>query len=143
MPDLAPQPKIRYAVDSFGVCTITLDDPATRNALSTTLIEELIGALEVARDDRLVRSVVLRSSHERVFSSGGDLGGFSVGLVAKHVANERFVYLLRLVGELGKPSVCAASGHVLAGALANSTTSWTSRSPGRGTLVAGPESCRW
>ena len=116
MPEPA-QTKILYAVQASGVCTITLNDPATRNALSTAMIEEVIAALESAREDSAVRCVVLRSSHESVFSSGGDLGGFSTGLLEKHVANERFVYLLRLLGELGKPSVCAASGHVLAGAL--------------------------
>jgi enoyl-CoA hydratase/carnithine racemase len=37
--------------------------------------------------------------------------------VHKHLASERFVHVFRLLGELGKPSICAASGHVLAGAL--------------------------
>ena len=32
-------------------------------------------------------------------------------------ATERFPQLFRLIGELGKPSICAANGHVLAGAL--------------------------
>jgi enoyl-CoA hydratase/carnithine racemase len=40
-----------------------------------------------------------------------------VPLVHKHFGSERFVELFRLIGELGKPSVCAARGHVLAGAL--------------------------
>ena len=35
----------------------------------------------------------------------------------KHFASERFVSLFKLIGELGKPTVCAARGHVLAGAL--------------------------
>jgi enoyl-CoA hydratase len=100
-----------------GVATITLDDPETRNALSGQMIDELISALESARDDPGVRCVVLATSHPTVFSSGGDLKGFATGLVDKHVANERFVELLTLLGELGKPSICAATGHVLAGAL--------------------------
>ena len=54
-----------------------------------------------------------------MFSSGGNLGGFAaeVPLVHKHFATERFPRLFRLLGELGKPSLCAANGHVLAGAL--------------------------
>jgi enoyl-CoA hydratase/carnithine racemase len=54
-----------------------------------------------------------------VFSSGANLGGFAqdAPLVAKHIASERFVELFKLIGSLGKPSVCAARGHVLAGAL--------------------------
>jgi len=37
--------------------------------------------------------------------------------VHKHSETERFARLFRLLGELGKPSICAANGHVLAGAL--------------------------
>ena len=35
----------------------------------------------------------------------------------KHAATERFPRLFQLIGELGKPTICAANGHVLAGAL--------------------------
>ena len=38
-------------------------------------------------------------------------------LVHKHLGTERFVQLFRLIGELGKPSIVAANGIVLAGAL--------------------------
>jgi enoyl-CoA hydratase len=109
--------KLLYSVTETGVATVTLNDPSTRNALSTGMIDELLSALEAARIDAAVRCVVLASSDERVFSSGGDLKGFSTSLVAKHTLTERFVALLTSLGELGKPSICAASGHVLAGAL--------------------------
>src|SRR5205807_6089977 len=35
----------------------------------------------------------------------------------KHVATERFPRIFALLAGLGKPSICAANGHVLAGAL--------------------------
>jgi enoyl-CoA hydratase len=110
---------LRYEVSDTGVATIALDQPDTRNALSDELLAELIAALEAARDDEQVRCVVLTSTHEKVFSAGGNLGGFAadVPLVHKHFATERFPRLFRLLGELGKPSICAANGHVLAGAL--------------------------
>jgi len=102
-----------------GVATITLNQPDTRNALSNEVLGELIDAFETARDDAAVRCVVLTSSHERVFSSGANLGGFSgdVPLIHKHFGSDRFVKLFRLIGELGKPSICAINGHVLAGSL--------------------------
>jgi enoyl-CoA hydratase len=108
-----------YAVSQSGVATITLDEPDTRNALSDELLGELIAAFEAARDDDAVRCVVLTSSHEKVFSSGANLGGFAadVPLVHKHFGTERFPRLFRLIGELGKPTICAANGHVLAGSL--------------------------
>jgi enoyl-CoA hydratase/carnithine racemase len=110
--------KVLYEVDD-GVATLTLNDPDTRNSLSVQLLGELIAGLERARDDADVRCVVLASSHEKVFSSGANLGGFAqeVPLVEKHFGSERFVGLFRLIGALGKPTVCAARGHVLAGAL--------------------------
>ena len=113
-----PQDPVRYEV-AAGVATITLDQPETRNALSDEVLDGLIGAFERARDDEAVRCVVLTSSHEKVFSSGGNLAGFAaeVPLVHKHLATERFPRLFCLIGELGKPTICAANGHVLAGAL--------------------------
>ena len=38
-------------------------------------------------------------------------------IVHRHFGTERFPQLFRLIGELGKPTICAANGHVLAGAL--------------------------
>jgi len=110
---------ITYDVAQTGVATIALDQPETRNALSEELLAELIGALESARDDDAVRCVVLTSTHQKVFSSGGNLGGFAAdqALVHKHFDAARFPQVFRLLGELGKPSICAANGHVLAGAL--------------------------
>ena len=102
-----------------GVATITLNQPDTRNALSNELLGELIDAFEAARDEPSVRCVVLASSHETVFSSGANLGGFAadVPVIHRHLGTARFPRLFRLIGELGKPTICAANGHVLAGAL--------------------------
>jgi 3-hydroxypropionyl-coenzyme A dehydratase len=110
---------LRYDVSQAGVATIALDQPDTRNALSDELLADLIAALEAARDDQAVRCVVLRSTHDRVFSAGANLAGFAadVSLVHKHFGTEAFPRIFRLLGELGKPSICAANGHVLAGAL--------------------------
>src|SRR4051812_1027119 len=109
---------VRYEVDG-GVATITLDQPERRNALSDELLDDLLAAFAAARDDDAVRCVVLTSTHEKVFSAGGDLKGFTADapLVHKHFASARFVRLFELIGGLGKPSLCAAGGHVLAGAL--------------------------
>src|SRR5690349_5102911 len=109
---------IRYDV-AEGVATIALDQPETRNALSDEVLDDLLAAFAAARADEAVRCVVLTSTHEKVFSSGGNLAGFAadVPLVHKFHGTERFPALFKLIGELGKPSICAANGHVLAGAL--------------------------
>jgi enoyl-CoA hydratase/carnithine racemase len=110
---------VLYDVDGAGVATITLNDPDTRNALSPQMLGSLVAAFERARDEDEVRCVVLASSHEQTFSSGANLGGFAadVPLVQRHFGSERFVGLFKLIGDLGKPTVCVARGHVLAGAL--------------------------
>jgi len=101
---------LRYEV-AGAIATIALDRPETRNALSDEVLAELLSAFERARDDDGVRCVVLASTHATVFSSGGDLAGFSEADVTL------FPRLFTLIAELGKPVICAAGGHVLAGAL--------------------------
>jgi enoyl-CoA hydratase len=110
---------ILYDVRDDGVATITLNQPDKRNALSNEMLSELIEAFESARDDEGVRCVVLTSSHDRVFSAGASLDQFAadVPLVHKHFATERLPRLFKTIMQLGKPTICAANGHVLAGAL--------------------------
>lgn len=114
-----PYETILYDVRADGVATIALDQPDTRNALSNELLGDLIAAFESARDDERVRCVVLTSTHDKVFSAGGSLDQFAadVPLVHKHFGTERFPRLFRTIMQLGKPTICAAGGHVLAGAL--------------------------
>jgi enoyl-CoA hydratase len=102
-----------------GVATVTLNRPEQRNALSAQLLAELVDAIEAARDDEAVRCVVLTGAGDKVFCAGADLGGFAadVPLVEKHYASDLFLEFFRLMPRLGKPSLCAANGHVLAGGL--------------------------
>jgi enoyl-CoA hydratase/carnithine racemase len=110
---------ILYDVREDGVATITLNQPEKRNALSNRMLSELIEAFESARDDERVRCVVLTSSHDRVFSAGASLDQFAADLplVHKHFGTERLPRLFKTIMQLGKPTICAANGHVLAGAL--------------------------
>ena len=104
---------------SDGVATVTLNRPEQRNALSNQMLGELVDAMERARDDADVRAVVLTGAGEKVFCAGADLGGFAADapLVAKHFSSDRFLEFFRLMPRLGKPSLCAANGHVLAGGM--------------------------
>jgi enoyl-CoA hydratase len=110
---------VRYDVSPAGVATIAMDQPDSRNALSDALLDDLLTAFGRARDDDAVHCAVLASTHPTTFSAGGNLGGFAadVPLVHKHLGTARFPQLFTLIGELGKPVICAANGHCLAGAL--------------------------
>lgn len=111
-------PPVRYDA-SAGIATLTLDRPDTRNALGDDVIDALLAALERARDDVEVRCVVLASSHERVFSAGGNLAAFSDErpIVEKYQGMGRFPQLFKTLGRLGKPVLCAVNGYALAGGL--------------------------
>src|ERR687887_1352687 len=110
--------KLRYEV-ADGIATITLDDPDTRNSLSPQLLEELLASLRECRDDDGARCLVLASSHEKVFSSGANLGAFGTDapITDRHAGATRFIEVFKAIGGLGKPSLVAANGHVLAGSL--------------------------
>lgn len=108
---------IRYET-AGPTATIWLDDPSTRNALGDDTLDALLAALERARDDDEVRVLILRSADPKVFSSGGNLKDFTDDrpLAEKVAGLDRFPRLFELLAHLGKPSICAAEGDVLAGA---------------------------
>lgn len=63
-----------------NICTITINRPERRNALSPEVLYRLGDALNALKDDREVRVVVLRGAGEKAFSSGFDLGGGAAAL---------------------------------------------------------------
>ncbi len=104
---------------SDGVATVTLNRPEQRNALSGQLLGELVDAMRKVRESEEVRAVVLTGAGEKVFCAGADLSGFGseAPLVDKHFSSDLFLEFFRLMPRLGKPSLCAANGHVLAGGM--------------------------
>src|SRR6201985_2599878 len=109
--------KVLYEV-ADGVSTVTLNDPDKRNMLSGSMLTEVVAAMEQARDSEEVRAVVLTGAG-KVFCAGADLGGFAsdTSLIEKHFGSDLFLEYFRLMPRLGKPSLCALNGHVLAGGL--------------------------
>jgi enoyl-CoA hydratase len=100
-------PTVRTAHDR-GITTLTLDAPASRNALSHRLVAELTAALAAAGKDDSVRAVVLTHTGN-TFSAGADLKD------PPHP--DALVGLLRGIVELPKPVVARVTGHVRAGGL--------------------------
>ncbi len=112
-----PEELLYEVVD--GVATVTLNRPDQRNALNGDLLAALVESIKQARDDDGVRAVVLTGAGDKVFCAGADLGGFAAEtpLVEKHFASDLFLEFFSLMPKLGKPSLCAANGHVLAGGM--------------------------
>ncbi len=100
-----------------GVATVTLNRPERRNALNTTLLRELLTALEAARDDPEVRVVILTGAGDKAFCAGADLGGIAAGAgpIELHEERRHFVEVFTLVTRLGKPVIGCINGHALAG----------------------------
>ncbi len=109
---------VAYGV-ADGVATVTLNNPDKRNMLSGQMLAELVDAMKEAKAADEVRAVVLTGAGDKVFCAGADLGGFAadVPLIAKHFASDLFLEFFRLMPRLGKPSLCAVNGHVLAGGM--------------------------
>ena len=69
-----PPPRILVEIDA-GVCTITINRPKKKNALSVSMYERLVAAFAEARARSDVR-VILVCGSEGVFTAGNDLADF-------------------------------------------------------------------
>jgi 2-(1,2-epoxy-1,2-dihydrophenyl)acetyl-CoA isomerase len=104
---------------SSGVVRITLNRPASLNALNIAMVGELIQAIDRVRDEGTGR-VVLLTGAGRAFSSGADLGGGMSGdaggsVDAGAVLETHFNPLLERLVRLQVPLVTVVNG-VAAGA---------------------------
>ena len=67
------QPLETIVIERSGpVAFVTLDRPATRNAMNQKMVYELLDFFNKIRDDRSVRGVILRGANE-IFCSGADI----------------------------------------------------------------------
>src|ERR1700733_9600496 len=103
------------------VSTVSLNEPHRRNALSPTLVEALIEALEGLRDDSRIRAVIIDGSGPG-FCAGADLRRMRVASpIEDRDEYDRILLLNKLLWEYPKPTVAAVHGFAL-GAGANLMT---------------------
>jgi enoyl-CoA hydratase/carnithine racemase len=67
------EPVTQYDVDSDGVALLRMDRPASRNAINTQMLEEMLAHLETARNDENVRALVVSSTDHMGLSAGADI----------------------------------------------------------------------
>ena len=93
-----------------SVAVISLNRPDSLNAFTSGLCEELLPALDKARDDDAIRAVVL-TGEGRAFSAGADLKS---GFEGKRTTQEKLQYeyrpLLAAIAEIPKPVIAAVPG---------------------------------
>jgi enoyl-CoA hydratase/carnithine racemase len=95
------------------IAVVTLDRPKQLNALSTQLMNELVGALGELDVDPEVRCIVLAGS-ERVFAAGADIEEMADATAMEMLAQRR-VGQWDAIRTLRTPLVAAVSGWCLGG----------------------------
>ncbi|MEO0325212.1 MAG: enoyl-CoA hydratase-related protein [Myxococcota bacterium] len=96
-----------------GIATLMLNVPERKNPLGPQMVNELLYALDDARDAREVRVIVLTGAGA-AFSAGGDLKQMGGGDLAP---KGDFADLLLRFRDLGKPTVARIPGHCYGGGL--------------------------
>jgi enoyl-CoA hydratase/carnithine racemase len=100
-----------------GIATITLNVPERKNPLGPQMVNELLWALDDARDDADVRVIVLTGAGG-AFSAGGDLKQMSGGGEGPKLPPKGdYADLLLRFTQLGKPTVARVPGHCYGGGL--------------------------
>jgi enoyl-CoA hydratase len=103
---------------SEGIATITLNRPEALNTFSKEGVDEVLQALEDAKNDESVRVVILTGAGEKAFSAGADIKTMK-GTNAL-IARELSLMGGRICGALEnfeKPVIAAINGYALGGGL--------------------------
>ena len=98
--------------------TITLSREERRNAISPTMIVELLDGLKKYDDDPNILVVVLTGSGSKAFCAGADFGeamGATASLLDRHEEQRRFAELFKVIKGLRKPLLGRINGHALGG----------------------------
>jgi enoyl-CoA hydratase len=100
-----------------SVALITVNRPATLNALDIDTLNALEAAVEEAASDDTVRVVVFTGAGNRAFVAGGDIADLNSrqGLAHYREFAERVHGVFRRIETLDKPTIAAVNGFALGG----------------------------
>ena len=100
-----------------GVATLSLHNPARKNAIGPRMVNELLYALGDAAEDDAVRSVVLTGSGD-AFCAGGDFAQMTGGSAEDELPPKGdYADLLLAVARSEKPVIARVNGHAMGGGL--------------------------
>jgi len=99
-----------------AIAFITFNRPKVLNALNRKTIEELRDALVAARDDAIVRVLILTGAGEKSFVAGADISELAQQTPVNGKEFSLFGQsVFHLLETMGKPSICAINGFGLGG----------------------------
>ena len=116
-----------FEVDAQGIATLTLNEPARLNPITTAIQEGTLAALQRVRDDKAIRALIL-TGRGKAFCVGADLDelaawsqsaqtagskslGDQVGDMMQRAANP----IIQQLHDLPVPVVCAINGPAVGG----------------------------
>jgi enoyl-CoA hydratase/carnithine racemase len=103
--------------DAGQARTITLNNPARKNAIGPVMVNELLWALSEAAEEASVRSVVITGAGD-AFCAGGDFGQMTGGAGAAELPPKGdYADLLLALVNSTKPVVARVNGHAMGGGL--------------------------
>lgn len=100
--------------------TITLSREERRNAISPTMLVELLDALRMFDDESNIGVIVLTGAGSKAFCAGADFGEAmspAASLLDRHEEQRKFAELLKVIKDLRKPLLGRINGHALGGGL--------------------------
>jgi enoyl-CoA hydratase/carnithine racemase len=107
---------LKVAVEG-GVLTLTLYNPARKNAIGPGMVNELLYALDDAKEDSSVRAVVLTGEGD-AFCAGGDFAQMTSGGSGSDLPSKGdYADLLLALTRYPKPVVARVNGHAMGGGL--------------------------
>jgi enoyl-CoA hydratase/carnithine racemase len=107
-------PRTTYDVDAHGVAVLRLERPEARNAIDTLMLNELLGRLAEAREDDVVRVLVVSSGDHMGLSAGADVREDLEG-EQKIERMQLFANLYNAIVSFPKPTIAACHGDVVGG----------------------------
>lgn len=94
---------------------LTLNRPKSRNALTPTLLETLMGQMDDFEKDDEVRAVCITGAGEKSFCAGADLKATMAAGMSPQEANINYARLLQRMLAFPKPIVAKINGHCMGG----------------------------
>ncbi|SCK13812.1 enoyl-CoA hydratase [Variovorax sp. HW608] len=94
-----------------GIAYVTINRPQSMNALNQTALDELVSVMGDAREDPVVRGVIVTGAGDKAFVTGADIAEIaSTSAIDAQAFTRRHRHAFDLIEGLGKPVIAAVNG---------------------------------